>query len=260
MTREEILARFTGEDKMLAARVFDWALEAMRQNDCQLSDFLDPRELDLVLGILKQFPGLLWHAFGGYRGAERKRVAIVPDFFPEEELAWQIGAVEIRGEFEDDPPNHRDYLGALLNLGLRREKLGDILVSPQVCHVLTTEELVPYISQELKRVGRWHVTAQPFDLERLTPPQQQKKQIRTTVASMRLDALASAGFGLSRTKVVRLIRAGLVKVNWEQALNPDKTLAQRDVISLRGKGRVLVAEVGGLTKKKRQYLVLERYL
>lgn len=65
-----------------------------------------------------------------------------------------------------------------MNLGLRREKLGDILVSPQVCHVLTTEELVPYISQELKRVGRWHVTAQPFDLERLTPPQQQKKQIR----------------------------------------------------------------------------------
>ena len=140
MTREEILARFTGEDKMLAARVFDWALEAMRQNDCQLSDFLDPRELDLVLGILKQFPGLLWHAFGGYRGAERKRVAIVPDFFPEEELAWQIGAVRsgrVRRRSSQPQGLFRRFIESRPEAG----KVRDILVSPKSANVLTTEEL-----------------------------------------------------------------------------------------------------------------------
>jgi RNA-binding protein YlmH len=260
MTREEILARYSGEDKALASRVFDWALEAIRQNDYRLSDFLDPRELDLAAGLLKQFPGLRWHAFGGYPGAERKRVAITPDYFSAAELDWKLGAAGIEGDFREEPPTHRDYLGALLNLGLKREKLGDLLVSPEGCQVVATADLVQFICQQLERVGRWRVTVRILELERLTPPQQTVKQIRTTVASLRLDAVASSGFGLSRTKLVRLIRSGAVKVNWQPTQDQDKIVSQGDVISLRGKGRLTVAEVGGLTKKNRQILVLERYL
>lgn len=260
MTREELLARYSGEEKVLASRVFDWAMETIRQNDYRLSDFLDPGEQDLVIGLLRQFPGLSWHNFGGFPGAERKRVGIAPDYFLSDELDWQLGAVEIQGDFQEDPPTHRDYLGALLNLGLKREKLGDLLVSEKGCQVVTTQELAQFICQELQRVGRWRVKVQIMDLERLTPPQQKVKQIRATVASVRLDAVASAGFGLSRTKLVRLIRGGAVKVNWQPTTSPDKVLEAGDTISMKGKGRLVLTEVGGLTKKNRQILLMERYL
>jgi len=260
VTREEILARFSGEDKVLASRVFDWAMEAIRENDYRLSDFLDPQEQDLVIGLLKQFPGLAWHNFGGYRGAERKRVAIAPDYLPSDELDWQLAAVSIQGEFEEDPPTHRDYLGSLLNLGLKREKLGDLLVSPKGCQAIATEQMAAFICQDLQRVGRWRVQVEALDLEQVTAPQQKMKKIRATVASVRLDAVASSGFGLSRTKLVRLIRGGAVKVNWQPTTSPDKVLEVGDVISMRGKGRLVLVEIGGLTKKKRQVLIMERYL
>lgn len=259
MTREEILARYSGEERELAARVFDGAMEAIKQNDYRLSDFLDPQKQDLVFGLLRQFPGLAWHSFGGHKGAERRRVAICPDYFSPQELDWQLAAVSITGDFED-PPSHRDYLGALLNLGLKRELVGDLLVGEEGCQAITTEPMAQFILQELERVGRFRVKTQLMDLEQLTPPQQQVKQIRATVASLRLDAVASAGFGLSRTKLVRLVRAGAVKVNWQPTTSPNKALAEGDIISMRGKGRLVLAELGGLTRKNRRVVILERYL
>lgn len=259
MSREEILARFIGDDKILAAKVFDWAYEVMRENDYRLSPLLDPQQQELVTGIIREFPGLAWRSFGGYQEAERKRIAIIPDFFPTEELAWDLAAVWIKGEFTE-PLSHRDYLGALLNLGITRDSLGDLLVLPDGCQAICQGQMASFISEELERVGRYHVTVEPMDLERLTPPGQRSKEIRTTVASLRLDAVASAGFGLSRTKLARLVEAGMLKVNWQPTTSPSFAISEGDVISLRGRGRIVLREVGGVTRKKRRALTIERYL
>ena len=197
--------------------------------------------------------------FGGGPDCERRCGFFLPDYLTGEDIPDQekIGCVAYQSFF--GRPGHRDYLGAALGLGIRREWLGDIRLSGDRCWIFclkTVEELL----LSLDRVGRITVKGENCPLPEV-PAEERKTEERTfTVQSLRLDAVAAGLFRLSRTAAAEQIRLGLVSLNYEPCLRPDAVIREGDVISLRGKGKGSVKEIGGRSKKDRLFITAERRL
>lgn len=259
MNREKLLnLATTPEEREVAARVLDLAETVLKTRRPRATDFYDPYRCRLVVSIIEAAPDLAAGVDGGYPGAERSRVLIYPDFLVEEP-GTGLAYLEIRGNFRFGRVNHRDYLGALLGLGLQRGKLGDILVHDSGAQVVAAREVAGYITAGLNSVGRVSVTVREIGREALQPPVPEIREISVTVQSMRLDAVAAHGFGISRSKMVREIAAGKIFLNWRPCLDSSARVEPGDMISARGRGRVEVAETGGRTKKGRISLLLKRF-
>jgi RNA-binding protein YlmH len=247
------------EEKRFAAQINELAGRSLEEAKPVWTDFLDPAELQQAQAILSWATGVRFNSFGGYQNAERKRLVLYPDYYIAQTIEPELTYLAIQpgapGEL-----NHRDYLGAILGLGLERRKIGDLVVSGEECQVILVPELAGFIQSNLDKVGSQKVTITPIDPEQLNPPNLREKIIKSTVASLRLDAIAALGFGDSRTKMAREIKALRVKVNWKIVNNPDSQIAPGDTISIRGRGRVLFRELGGTSKKGRLGVVLVRLL
>ena len=253
------LGHLNDEDRLLVKHLLDLGEKALTTESALYADFLDPRQREAITRELAVVPGLRCLYYGGYRRAERQRLVLAPDFLLLEAIDPRLAYLEITPAAPTGL-SHQDYLGSLLALGLRREKIGDLIVLAAGCQAVTTEEMAPYIQANLRRVGRAGAAVTAIEPEQLQVPPEREKEIRTTVASPRLDAVAADGFGVSRTRMAREIKAGRVRVNWQPMLNPDRLLAAGDVISIRGRGRVVLMEITGQTKKGRFGLVLKRLI
>uniref|UniRef100_UPI0025E57EB0 YlmH family RNA-binding protein n=1 Tax=Selenomonas sp. F0473 TaxID=999423 RepID=UPI0025E57EB0 len=155
--------------------------------------------------------------------------------------------------------SHRDVLGAVMGLGIARDGVGDILVAQDTAKILCDAKIADFIAERLTMIGAVHVTAFLGDLAEIAPREERTKEIRATVASLRLDSVAAAGFGISRSRAADDIAADKVKLNWQSAGSASKNVNEGDVLSMRGRGRVEVTEVRGRTKKGRIVVVLHRY-
>ncbi len=257
--RDELLNAATSpEDREILARALDMGSAVLKTNRPRVTDFHDPFSCGLIMRAAASIPGLAAAADGGYPGAERARVVIYPDFWPVAELDAGLAFLAIRGNFRFGAAGHRDYLGALLGLGLRREKLGDIIAGEEGAQVVAAAEVAGYIRAELTRVGRVRVTVRQISREEVTPPPARGREIRVTVPSMRLDAVAAQGFQMSRSKMAREIAAGKIYLNWRPCQDPSAAVGPGDVISARGRGRLEIQQTGGKTRKDRIGLLLKR--
>ena len=259
MDKQRLLAGLQGEDRALAARVLDLAGMALDKAEPVATDFLNPGEKKLLQDLLHFAEEIKVMVFGGYHQAERVRLVLLPAFFLPEAVSPPLAYLEVKGKSKKDfQPNHRDLLGSLTGLGIKRGKIGDILPVDGGAQVILAKEIEEYVLTHLSQVGAVPVEVAPIDPEQLNVQPQRVKEVTTTVASLRLDAVAGAGFGVSRTKMAREIKAERVKVNWKVVSAPDYQVGLADTISIRGRGRVVVSEIKGKTKKGRQSLVLQR--
>ena len=156
--------------------------------------------------------------------------------------------------------NHRDYLGSLMGLGIRREMVGDILVSPQSAGILLTAEMGEYVRHNLEKAGHASIVMEPVALESLLIPPLQFKTLRDTVPSLRLDGIVSSGFSISRGKAADYIAAGKAELNYLPCMKGDKQVQEGDVISVRGLGKIKLETIGGNTKKGRISIEISRFL
>lgn len=147
-----------------------------------------------------------------------------------------------------------------MGLGIKREKFGDLLPVESGCQIILVPELVDFVKSNLLRVSHERVEVKEIDSEQLNPPTLKEKAIRSTVASLRLDAIAALGFGESRTRMVKEIKSEQVKVNWKTVSDPDYQLTPGDLVSIRGRGRIVFREITGKSKKNRLGVLLIRYL
>ncbi|MBF2099344.1 MAG: photosystem II S4 domain protein [Gloeomargaritaceae cyanobacterium C42_A2020_066] len=226
------------------SRLLDRAEQALKTWQIAVSDFLTPpewAEAEQRLGALAELQVVAW---GGYPQAERQRVGLARPETPLTPADIPLALIEIRGNFLFDPAGHRDFLGAILGTGLVREKLGDILVlDERGAQAIVHPDLVAYLEQSLVQVRTVPVTTQgiPWDNLRVPPPR--VRALQTVEASLRLDALASAGFGVSRSKMVDWIKQGDVRVNWQPVQQPSHPIKSGDLIAIRGRGRVAIGEI-----------------
>ncbi len=265
MSKTDLLNRLAGngEERILLARALDKLELARSRGVPSHTGFLSPHERAAVEDLIRAsgWPAHLF--FGGFPDAERTVCAFLPDWL--EEADWHSGPDynpirALRCAWSGGSLTHRDFLGAILGLGLDREKVGDILVGEGTCDVLVLEEVAAFLLLHLEQAGRARLKVSPLALEQLSPPAVQVKTVRDTVSSLRLDAVAASGFALSRGKAAGLITSGKVQLNHQECLKPDRPVEEGDAISCRRLGKCVVREVGGPSKKGRILIVLERYL
>lgn len=261
MDKEKLTAHLQGEhEQTIGAIVLDAAKIAWNSNRHQITNFFDPYEQKVARSVLSGLPELNVLTFGGHRRAERARLAIVPHFIITETVQPPICVLQASGNFNFAKVGHGDFLGSLLGLGIKREKVGDIIVLDDGCQVVVAKEIMNYVIQNWSQVHQVSITIEEIDPEQIAIEPERVREIRTTVASLRLDAVASSGYGTSRTKIARDIRGERVKLNWKTVANPASEVKEGDTLSIRGRGRVIVEEVRGETRKGRISLVLKRLL
>ena len=265
MDKAKLLDRLgaTGEDRLLLAKVLDRAGQAQSRNIPAATDFLSPQQQALASDLMRLagIPETGYVRLGGYEGAERNLFLFLPDWLEPEDAASQSPIRCLRAAFRaEEKLSHRDFLGSLMGLGLVREKLGDILVGPDSADLVVLDTVADFLLQSWTSAGRAKLTVKEIDSAHIHISQVQCQEVRDTVSSLRLDAVASTGFRMARGKAADLITSGRVQVNWRECIKPDKLLSAGDTISARGFGKFELIEVGGVTKKGRTSIVLKRYL
>jgi len=260
LDKEQLLGHLRGAaEQTLGRHILDLARQAWETNRPQRTDFYDPYERKVAQSVLGGIPEVGYMQQGGYKKAERARLVIYPGFYLIETIPSSLRVLEARGNFSFQDVTHGDYLGSILGTGLKRGKIGDILVLEGGCQAIVASEVGDYLLSNWTQVGKVAITLQEIDEEQLSVEPERIKEIKGTVASLRLDAVAAEGYGTSRSKMVREIKGERVKLNWKPVSNPALAISEGDVLSIRGRGRVVVSEVGGTTRKGRTSIVLHRY-
>ena len=253
-TKTELLAKISDkEDRMLLSSVYDKLEQSYQRNYSVFSDFLDERQVSMVKSFFPFWKDQL-SFFGGIQNAGRNICYLQFGYeqFPVKllELSFPKGA----------NITHRDILGSLMGLGIKRQKIGDILVgeSGKSSVVAVKEEIVSYILESLTSVGRYPVSIRI--LENVTVTMEEKCSYRsTTVSALRLDCIVADITRLSREKAKDLILSGRIKVNHFEETNYKKLLSLGDLISISKKGRFALSEIEGITRKDRIKITIKKY-
>ena len=250
----------TPEDRVLLAKVWDKIQVGIRKNIPANTCFLSLRELDMTRYLFGTVEGL--YSFGGYPDAERQMLVYLPEYLEESALYEEDGPlVCLRAAFyEGDTPTHRDFLGALMGIGIARETVGDICVGKGSCDFFVTAEIAPYILQNFLSAGRTKLRLERISPHAVAVPEPEVKEIRDTVASVRLDSILSSGFRIGRNAAVQYISGGKVSIDGLPCEKPDKPVPEGAKVSVRGLGKMQLKNVNGLTKKGRISVVIHRYV
>ena len=248
------------EDRVLLAKLWDKINAGMRRNIPANTCFLSPREQEMAKYLFGEAPELQF--FGGYEDAERKMLVYLPDYLDESSLYEEDSPmVCLRGDFfEDDGLTHRDFLGALMGAGIARETVGDICVGKGSCDFFVAAEIAPYIAQNFLSAGRTKLHVHQISLRNASIPEPEVKEIKDTVASLRLDSIISSGFRIGRSLAAQYIHAGKAAIDGLPCEKPDKTVSEGMRISVRGLGKIRLAAVNGRTKKDRISIIIHRFL
>lgn len=252
------------EDTLLKKRLLELARQCDRKGIPVFSHFLNLNEQTVFHGLRAELPPVQVLLEGGYEAAERKIVCFLPvmenaaEYLPS---VLPVRAVWVRPKapkFSQDC-SHRDYLGAVLNLGIDRNQIGDILVEGQEAWILCREQIASFITDQLTQVRHNVVICQTVPLERLhyTP---RYKEVTGSIASLRLDSLVSLAFGLSRSKAAERVKEEQVFVNGKLTVSSAFEPAEGDLISVRKLGKFRYKGFVNKTKKGRDYVALEVFV
>ena len=255
----EKIAR-TPEDKVLLAKIWDKINAGMRKNILANTCFLSPRETDMAQYLFGSQEGLVF--FGGYPDAERQMLVYLPDYLHKDTLTDEGSPVVcLHATFYNaDTLSHRDFLGALMGAGIARETVGDICVGTGCCDFFVTAEIAPYILQNFTGAGRTKLQLKQVALNSVQITEPETKQIKDTLASIRLDSVIAAGFRINRALAAQYITAGKVAINGLPCEKPDKSIEHGAKISVRGLGKIKLTSIGGQTKKGRISVIIDRYI
>jgi RNA-binding protein YlmH len=256
-----IYEHFHPDEKAFVDRAAEWVERSAQLHELKRTDFLDPRQIQIVSMLANRNPDVTIRLDGGYEDAERRRALIAPDYRSLDHESAGIAVLAVHapgnGNLELD---HGDFLGALLGLGIKRDRIGDIHVHEAYAHIIVTDEMADYLNIHLRQVHRFSVLTDILPIERLQYVPTRLEELSLTVASMRLDGIASDVYRVSRAKIVDPIKAGRCKVNWKPEEDPSAQLKEGDVVSFKGLGRFKLLEVDGVTKKGRIRVKIGRYI
>jgi RNA-binding protein YlmH len=257
----EIYAHFHPDERPFVDKAWEWVDRAAQHHDMKRTDFLDPRQAHILMTLVNREGDVHLRLDGGYEAAERKRAIVAPDYRP---LEHEDMGIQVLSVTSDDSQiqslDHGDYMGAILGLGIKREKIGDIHVLENGCHCLAAAEIISFLDIHLQQVHRVRVQTEILPADHLEVSHVQLEQMNLSVASLRMDGIVSDVYRLSRAKVMIPIKAGRCRVNWKVEEDPSAPLNQGDTISLQGFGRFKVIEVEGVTKKGRYRVKVGKYV
>ena len=245
------------EDREFFRRIDDLKERAERRGIITKTDFLTPAERYALKQYVRSDRIVLT---GGQPDCERQAAFFLPEYMDPEEFdpSEYIRAVRIEAHF--GTPGHRDYLGAVLGLGVRRESIGDIRIQDDTACLFCLPAVQQLLLDEFKKAGRVSVTVSPCSLSDVPAPVIRTRTLTFTVKSLRLDAVAGSMFGLSRTAAAELIRQGAASLNYSVCGKTDAPVEEGDIISLKGYGKGCLKSIGGKSRKDRLFVETEVYI
>ncbi len=256
------------EKEILLSRVTDLKEKSADESVVTSSNFLSADEISMIspLGkIMNKYVDTFY--FGGYADAERCVTVFVPRFYECESIDKflsenpEFSPICLIKVTKDKfcTLSHRDYLGSIMGLGIKREMTGDILVTDEGCFLFVVKSISKYICDNLTKIGRGTVKCEVVDLSELTRRDEDIKELFLSVSSLRLDSIVAGAFGLSRNNACDEIKKGIIFVNSVKVLKNDFSVKQGDKIVLRGKGKAVLSEIVGESKKGRIHIKIKRY-
>lgn len=248
--KDKYLEHISDSEQVIYMRkVLDKIDMVLRKHGVESTDFLDPYQVELSKSILNRFD-VNYLVRGGFEGAERKVITIFPDYLEECDVESPVVLLAIVGTSKFNSIGHRDYLGAIMGTGIRREKVGDISIGEMNGFIVLHREILEYIKANLIKIGKESIELIEVKSEDVDIPKQEYAVKTVIVPSMRLDAIISEVHGVSRAKSKSIISSNKVKVNWRPMVNSSYEISEGDMISVSKMGRVTVGEILGETKKE----------
>lgn len=263
----------TPEEKLLLSIIEDKARQCRENSMITNSFFLDMHEKSLVSAFAKRQTDIGIIFYGGFADAERCVALMLPEYiearneedifgyFAENPADDPIAVIEIEKDRFSPPLSHRDYLGSLMGLGIKREMTGDIIVGNSGCKLAVISKIAPFIAENLSKAGRSSLKA------KIIPPAEAREGSKAvgvpdsfTVSSMRLDSVVKNAFGVSRGDACTAIESGSVFVNDTECQKPDKKISAGDKIVFRRKGRIIVSDCSAVSKKGRVIVEIIRFI
>ncbi len=217
--------------------------------------FLDMRQQTLVDNLCRQLR-VKYFFDGGYDDAERCVCIFISDYSETDE---PFSFIRVKAS-SSKALTHRDYLGALMGLGVKRHCIGDILVNNSGADIIVLREIADFLLTSFDKAGSADLTVTLISRKELYVPEQLTEIKKDTVSTLRLDSVTASAFSLSRSAACDFISAGRVYVNGRQTVKNDFRIAKGDKIVIRGKGKAVLKEIGGQSKKDRTFITIEKYL
>ncbi len=265
MDKQKILSDYKKqEDKMLLAQILDKIEFSKQREKLEYTDFLDMYQVALAKTFMKKIEFENYILYGGFENAERNVLIIYPEKYNmsmvEKNYSKIIKVIRISlGDEEKGKYSHRNYLGGIVKLGMKREKVGDILVSDDGADILVKDESTETLKQELGTLTRFeNAKIDIVGLQELKEQEIKVEELNIIVPSLRLDNFVSDLARTSRSKAVQIIDSERVFINGQNETKASKQVKLGDVITIRGKGRFIVKEFGGNTRSGRTVVKVEK--
>ena len=239
-------------EQLFVKRIADLIRVVSQSGVARTTLFLNEREQALAVTQLNRFSQVKHQFYGGISSADRKMLCIYEDEIPAD--AFSISPIALKVSGDAAKLTHRDYLGALMALRLKRECIGDIILSNEGALVFVQKKFAQIIFDELFEIGRCHVSASICEqLPESTAPEN-LQTLTATVSSLRLDAILAAMLKISRGNAAELIRTKSVMVNHVEMTSVHDAVYEGDVFSVRGRGKFKLCEIRGKSKKDRTFV------
>lgn len=248
------------QEQAAANRFHDLANTAYRRGIVTYSDFLTLNEISTLNGMKKDISFVTISLWGGYEAAERQMAAFIPETYYELQTDYPISILKItplNNKFAEKL-NHRDFLGAILNLGIDRSKIGDILVKEHCAYCFAHSSMADFLKNELTRIKHTSVKVkQVLEAEDMKPEFQ---RIEGSVSSERMDTILALAFSSSRSALSGLVGAEKVFLNGKLCYSNSQMLKPGDIVSVRGFGKFVYRGFLSNTKKGRLFVALDKYI
>lgn len=259
--REKILNYFSAaseEAGAMAMRLLDMADSVEKGRPYAVGPFMSPFAVQIGMTIAAHMKTIECRSWGGYHEAERVRIAFLRSDY-DGPVDFGVTALSVTWDARYRLIGHRDVLGSLMGLGIERDVIGDIIMQGAGAQIVADARMAPWLIDNFRKIAMVPAVVTEISMDDIVPPKQEAKVVRATVASLRLDAVGAAGFGISRSKMAAAIDGERVQVNWQTAKGTSQAVKPGDVVSFRGRGRLEIKELTGTSRKGRIGILMERY-
>ena len=258
-----MMNNYSKEETIFRRRLLDLANMAERRGISTYTDFLNLHEQNIVVQMTSELPSVQVQSYGGYVDAERKMICFNGTFssMDDNENSFPIACIQIQpvNQKFSNQLTHRDFLGAILNLGIERSKIGDIITQENMGYVFCNRAVRDFILDELMKVKHTTIKTSPMEQQEFSY-KPALKEMSGTISSNRLDSIISVAFKSSRSSLSEVIRGGKVFVNSKLVETNSYVLKENDVVSVRGYGKFIFKGMNHMTKKGRYSVTLLLYV